>query len=202
MFEIDTSIEQVREFVRRPLAFSCKPAGRRDSTERFVAHVVHFMNSPGSPNDLTIASSLFGAAAAPFEGFYGKHNGLTLYRDTLSSSAGVEIPLLGALPKINERFRGRLSENESEDDPDSFVVFATAPRSANYFVVQMQGPNIGQILYTDHETNGMAVFADDLRGFLLRIIREPVKLLAKDLGCFARYSDGSTRTQWIPESIA
>jgi len=32
-------------------------------------------------------------------------------------------------------------------------------------------------------------------------VREPVKLLAEEVGCYTRYSDGKTDAQWIPEEF-
>jgi hypothetical protein len=200
MLHLDTAIEQLREFATRPLAFQCKPAGRKGATERFTTHVVHFLNSPCLPDESSHLPATLGEVGEQFQAFYSKHNGLVLYRDTLSSAAGVEVLPLAAVPKATERVRSRMDDEES--DQSASLAFATAPRSGNYFMIRSEGPNIGKIFYSDHETNAEAPFAENFADFLLRIMREPVKLLAQDLGCFARYSDGFTRTQWIPAGIA
>lgn len=200
----DIAIDQLHAFVRRPLAFRCKPAIRRGASERFVAHVGHSLNSPPTPDEKGQLKRHLGIQAEALQAFYQKHNGFLLYRDTLSDTAGIHAFSIKAWANATERLHANIRESldDEEDDPKgllSTVVFGTAPRSGNYFVVQTAGPSIGGIFYTDHETLSMTLFASDFDEFLRRIITDPVTLIARDLGCFARYSDGSSSTQWIPE---
>ena len=58
---------------------------------------------------------------------------------------------------------------------------------------------MGKIFYADHDGWYESPFAEDFNGFLLHVTQEPARLLAKEVGCFTRYSDGKTDTQWIPE---
>jgi hypothetical protein len=67
---------------------------------------------------------------------------------------------------------------------------------ATFFAVRKTGPKRGAIFYTDHETLAVeAPFASDFDEFVSRIISDPVKLLAKDLGCL------SGRTRELPTGI-
>ena len=40
----------------------------------------------------------------------------------------------------------------------------------------------------------------DFEEFITRVTSNPAHLLSEELGCYARYSDGKTSIQWIPES--
>ena len=94
--------------------------------------------------------------------------------------------------------------DEPENDPDHIVTgisIATVPHSGNYFVMPLEGPSAGKIFYADHDGWYESAFADDFGGFLARVTREPVKLLAEDVGCYTRYSDGKSDAQWIPEEF-
>ena len=89
-----------------------------------------------------------------------------------------------------------------ENDPDHIVTgiaFATVPQSGNYFVLPIEGPSAGKIFYANHDGWYESAFADDFDGFLAHVVQDPVKLLAEEVGCYTRYSDGKTDTQWIPE---
>ena len=77
---------------------------------------------------------------------------------------------------------------------------ATAPQSGNYFVMPVEGPNAGKVFYADHDGWYESHFAKDFEEFITRVTSNPAHLLSEELGCYARYSDGTTPIQWIPES--
>ena len=188
------------------MAFRCRPAGRKTSTERFVASVRHSLNSPATETDLAILKKSLGDASPPLERFYAKHNGFVLYRDTLSDAAGVEALPIRAWAKATERVQDQLRETLDDEDDDSHgmlsrVAFGMSSRSGNFFIVETKGADAGSIFYTDHETASMEVFAKNFVEFIQRITSDPVTLLAKTRGCFARYADGETSRQWIPEAV-
>ena len=79
------------------------------------------------------------------------------------------------------------------------IAVATVPASGNYFVMPVEGVAAGKIFYADHDGWYESAFADRFQDFLVRVTRDPVKLLAEDVGCYTRYSDGKTDKQWIPE---
>jgi hypothetical protein len=198
-------INHLQAFAKRSLLFRCEPAGRKNAPERFVASIVHFLRSPPRPLEVSQLKAHLAESAASLQTFYVKHNGFVLYHDTLSSAAGIEALPVAAWSKETERLRTQIRERHGDDENPkgllSCIVFATAPRSGNYFVIQTVGPDAGKIFYTDHETCSARTFATDFDDFVRRITADPIPLLAKELGCFARYADGSTLTQWIPEAV-
>jgi SMI1 / KNR4 family (SUKH-1) len=136
--------------------------------------------------------------------FYQRHDGFILYRDTKSEAAGIELLPVARWKESTEDMREWFDHlaDDPANDPDHIVKgisIATVPHSGNYFVIPVDGPSAGKIFYADHDGWYESAFADDFNGFLARVTREPVKLLAEDVGCYTRYSDGETEAQWIPE---
>jgi len=134
--------------------------------------------------------------------FCRQHDGFVLYRDSLSDTAGIEMLPIRRWPEATTEMRTWLEMPCDGDDPDRLgtgVAFATAPHSANYFVTPVEGPATGRVFYAQHDDWYEAPFARDFQAFLNRVVRDPVKLLGDDLGSYARYSDGFSTTQWIPE---
>ncbi len=80
--------------------------------------------------------------------------------------------------------------------PDS-LAFAEIPHSANYFTVKTTGPDFGKIFYADHDDFSDDPFANSFGEFLARIVADPAQFLY-DVGCYTRYLDGKSSTQWIP----
>ncbi|HEX5245346.1 MAG TPA: hypothetical protein VFW23_18945 [Tepidisphaeraceae bacterium] len=201
-----SAVMAIREFVVRPLAFRCRPAGRKNAPERFTAQVYHYLNSPSGP-EMAELKKTTGKCSAQIEAFYERHNGFVLYRDSLSSAAGMEALPIRTWAKATERLHESVQDRAEDEEESSelilCVVFATVPRSGNYFAIQTSGQNSGAVYYTDHEAL-LALrkpFAPDFDGFISRLISEPIDLLTKVLGCFTRYSDGTTTTQWIPAEV-
>jgi hypothetical protein len=85
---------------------------------------------------------------------------------------------------------------DTSDMPDWFhrgTVFAEIPQSANYFVID----RAGQVFYADHDDFSTKPIALSFDRFLKMIVDDPPGFLYRR-GCFTRYSDGATSTQWIP----
>jgi hypothetical protein len=204
---MDTALQHLVAFARSPNpAFICTNGGRSEKTKRqFVASVYHVLNSAASTQDLAILRSLLGAQASQFEEVYSAHDGFVLYKDVLSDAAGIEALPVARWDEAGEDMRQWFADLAPEDDPDhirSGVAFATVPRSGNYFVIPLDGPNAGKIFYADHDGWYDAPFADGFGEFIRRVTKDPAVLLSEELGCFTRYSDGKTSIQWIPESFA
>ena len=162
------------------------------------------MHPPASSESIDRVRQMLGSHADKVAAFYERHDGFVLYRDTLSEAAGIELlPVeqwAGATDDMRDWF-DHLAE-EPENDPDHIltgIAIATVPHSGNYFVMPVEGPSAAKIFYADHDGWYESAFADDFDGFLAHVTREPHKLLAEEVGCYTRYSDGKTDAQWIPE---
>ena len=183
--------------------FRCCAAGDK-SGNSFVASIRHIVNQPASSASITEIRNTLGSHADPVAAFYEHHDGCVLYRDTKSDAAGIEVFPVEQWADATDDMRDWLDHlaDEPESDPDHIltgIAIATVPHSGNYFVMPVEGPSAGKIFYADHDGWYESAFADDFAGFLARVTRDPVKLLAEDVGCYTRYSDGKTDAQWIPE---
>ncbi len=147
---------------------------------------------------------MLGNHAGPLAAFYERHDGFVLYKDTLSSAAGIELFSVDQWLAATEDMRSCFKHlaDDPDNDPDHIVkgiAIGTVPESGNYFVLPIDGPNAGKIFYADHDGWYESAFADDFDAFLKHVTEEPVRLLAEQVGCYTRYSDGETDLQWIPE---
>jgi hypothetical protein len=138
------------------------------------------------------------------EEIYAAHDGFVLYKDSLSDAAGIEALPIARWVEAGKELRRWFGHLDDQSDPDHIrtgVALATTPQSGNYFVMPVEGPNAGRVFYADHDGWYESHFAMDYGEFITRVTNNPAHLLAKELGCYARYSDGKTAIQWIPESF-
>jgi hypothetical protein len=185
-------------------SFVCTNGGRSDKTKRtLVARLSHVLNAPASASDLASLQSMLGAHAVKVEDIYRAHNGFVLYKDSLSDAAGIEALPISQWQEAGDDMRQWFEHLDDESDPDHIrtgVALATAPQSGNYFVIPVEGPNAGKVFYADHDGWYESHFAKDFEEFITRVTSKPAHLLSEELGCYARYSDGKSSIQWIPES--
>jgi hypothetical protein len=198
------SLQILREFAKAPApGFRCCAAGAKSGAQ-FLAKVRHILNAPASSESIAQLRQMLGSHAGKVAAFYQQHDGFVLYRDTLSEAAGIELLPVGQWKEATDDMREWFDHlvDDAENDPDRIVTgiaIATVPQSGNYFVMPVEGPTAGKVFYADHDGWYESAFADGLDDFLVHVTREPVKLLAEEVGCYTRYSDGKTDTQWIPE---
>jgi len=144
---------------------------------------------------------MLGGTSEQVELFYREHNGLLLYKDSMSDAAGIELfPALDWNHQTTQ-MREYWQYLSGEDDPDHIaqgVAIGEVPQSGNYFAIPISGPSIGKVFYANHDGWYEAPFAECFNDFLARLTQTPAKLLAEDLGCYTRYNDGQTGIQWIP----
>ncbi len=198
----------IEEFARAPApgfrCYGCYAAPTR-SGPRFLANVQHILHPPASPEAIAQIRQLLGASATQVAAFYQRHNGFVLYRDTLSDAAGIELLPVEQWQTATEDVRCFFEclADEPENDLDHIltgIAMATVPHSGNYFVMPVEGPTAGKLFYLSHDAGWYeSAFADDFDKFLAHVTQEPVRLLAEEVGCYTRYSDGKTKEQWIPE---
>jgi hypothetical protein len=62
----------------------------------------------------------------------------------------------------------------------------------------VEGKDTGKVFYINHDDWRDQPFAESFDEFLAHISDSPATLLSEELGCYARYSEGQTDTQWIP----
>ena len=183
-------------------AFRCYACGDRKENLNLTAKISNKLNPPASAEALAEIESLLGGAGEPFQQLYGDHNGMVLYCDSRSRDAGVRFFPVEEWPARSEEMLGQLvamgwKKREMPAWLKKGIAFGEIPQSANYFVVAV-GKDAGKIYYADHDDFRESPIAENL-GELLDMIRTDPAAFLYERGCYTRYSDGKTGTQWIPK---
>jgi hypothetical protein len=190
--------------------FRCYDCGDREEKPTFLARVRHVVHPPADNEANATLDELLGPTGAPLKSFYGLHDGVLMYADSIQQhprygdfvAAGIEFfPSREWRDKTAEMRDFLLTTDSSEGVPDWLrqgVVFGEIPHSANYFVIQPGGEDAGKIFYADHDDFNADPIAESFDGFLNLILADPAEFLFR-FGCYTRYTDGTTDTQWIPK---
>ncbi len=195
-------------------AFRCYACGDHLERLNLTARISHDLNPPASAEALAEIESLLGEAGEPFKQLYGYHNGMVLYCDSQPTkapflgerqkesvfyAAGVQFYPVEEWPARSEDMRDQMGW--LEDSMPSWlkegVAFGEIPHSANFFVVGV-GEDADKIFYADHDDFRESPIAENLGELLDRIRTDPAAFLY-ERGCYTRYSDGNTDTQWLPK---
>ena len=193
---------KLEELLAHPApGFICKGAGSERS-KKFVAKITHELSKPASANALSKLKRMIPVGSDQLLTFYVHHDGLILYKDTIGDAEGVQLFAVEEMDAGTNELREWLDMLEDEDDHNklkSAIAIGQVPHSGNYCAMPVEGPGVGKIFYVDHDDWREEAFSESFDEFLSRIADSPAKLLSEDLGCYARYSDGQTEIQWIPE---
>lgn len=192
--------EMLRE--NRP-AFRCYAAGDRAEALAFTAFVRHVLNPPATAAALAEFDSQFGGACQSLRELLSSHDGMVLFCDTRSDAVGLELFPIADWPARTAEMRESMEAMgfDLADMPqwfDSGIVVGQIPQSANYFVVGTTGESTGKLYYADHDDFAEDPIADDAESLVSSLIADPAQFMY-DRGCYTRYSDGTTETQWIPK---
>jgi hypothetical protein len=167
-----------------------------------TARVSSDLNPPASAELLAVIESQLGEAGEPFKQLYSLHDGMTLYRDSRSDTAGISFFPVEEWSARSQDMRDDLTSMGWPDDEmpvwlKEGIAFGEIPHSANFFVVGV-GEDAGKIFYADHDDFRDAPIAENLEEFLDRIRSDPADFLYQ-CGCYTRYEDDETDIQWIPK---
>lgn len=210
---IDSVVADFRRFVEAPdPRFACRGVGpEAREGDCWIAELSHELAPPASEAEIANIFRYFDDnPPKSLVTFYQSHNGATLYVDTRKNWAGfttrgIYLAPVGEWPGLGSHaseWLGSLSEDEKNELVPAWtnnaVVFAEVPNSGNYFILGVEGEHHGKIFYFDHDGFEFEFFAQSFEEFLQKITSDPAKML-QDLGCYARYGDGRTSIQWIPE---
>jgi hypothetical protein len=196
------SLAKLNELLAHPApGFICEGAGETGA-KKFLAKITHEALGPASASDLSKLEAMIPSGAEQLLAFYKIHDGVILYKDTVDDAEGVELFAVENMEEGTNELREWLDTIEEEDDGNklkSAIAIGQVPHSGNYFAMPVEGLGVGKVFYVDHDDWSEEPFANSFDEFVDRITTSPAKLLAEDLGCYARYSDGKTEIQWIPE---
>lgn len=184
--------------------FRCYACGDPCENCSFTAMVSHALSPPAGATELAVMESTLGNDDAGVRAFYSRHNGAMLYRDCNSDAAGIRLFPIRQWSSITNDIRSQFTEfglDQLYGNLMSGTVIGEVFQSCNYFFYQTSKSRLGQVIYLMHDPaydKGLPFesFAD----LLGRMVNDPAQLL-NDLGCYTRYSDGVSGTQWIPKQF-
>jgi hypothetical protein len=201
---MNVTVEMFVEHANGPApGFGCFSPDDRQETIRFYAPVRNLLHEHAYNDTLRQFAKWIEDPGDHFREFYSVIDGALLYVDSRRETQGLHICSLSEWKFHTNQMKKRYVRDIDEFDGDiRFLtdshVFACVPHSGNYFTVISSGPNSGKIYYVDHDDWNNEPFARSFNDFIIRIVDDPARFLM-EIGCYARYSDGQTDTQWIPK---
>jgi len=169
----------------------------RDVTEEhsLVVNLTSAVGAPATARELDELRTLAGPEYVFLEPLYRQFNGVFLHGH--GDTFGLVVAPIEQLPEIAVECRESFYVDEADLYPfqREGVPFATIFQSGNYFVCHR-----GIVCYSNHDGGDDAVWGEDVEAFFARGLSDPPKFLL-DVGCYTRYSDGTTDRQFIPEEF-
>lgn len=194
---------KLQELLSHPApGFVCEGAGSARS-KKFLAKITHQVAAPASAKSSSKLKQMIPVGSDQLLKFYASHDGLILYKDTIGDAEGVQLFAIEEMEEGTNELREWLDMFDDADDRNklkSAIAIGQVPHSGNYFAMPVEGERVGKVFYVDHDDWREEPFSESFDEFVIRIADSPAKLLSEDLGCYARYSDGETEVQWIPQA--
>jgi|SRR5579859_3088622 len=174
--------------------FECEPAGSSQDI-RIEVEISHRLRAPASGSAITELRRAISGTNPEAEALYRVHDGMDLYIQ--GSTVGLALYPVSTWGAATNRFRKDIAASdrpthELYDFEREGIVIGEPPHSGNVLILCE-----GRVHYSDHDGGDDTPLAETFGAFLQRIAADPPQLLL-DLGCYARYSDGKSDTQWIP----
>ncbi len=195
-------VDELRKLIGHPApGFRCHTPVNQGK-RKYVARVAHLLADAADEEQIREIKRRLKSLATPVANFFARHNGFTLYRDLLSDAAGVRLLPVHEWDNATAELKQSVGHIPKDADPANIkggLPIAEIPHSGNYLVMSLKGASAGRVFYADHDGWYAEPFAQDFDGFIRRLCKNPVLLLNETFGCYARYSDGKSDTQWIPE---
>lgn len=178
--------------------FVCRAAGRQEpKPPPITVGISHEVGTAATDSQLTELARLNAESLAQF---WSLHNGAALFIGPIMPPVGIAAAFrLYACSEIaskTDKMRQRAVGGREGlyTFQKKGVAFGEVCFSGNCFVI-----HDGGVFHSNHDGGDDRPFAASLSLFLDRVAADPAKFLY-DAGCYTRYSDGVTKTQWIPET--
>ncbi|HWE94164.1 MAG TPA: hypothetical protein VG269_09390 [Tepidisphaeraceae bacterium] len=205
--DIEWSVLRLARLLDHPdPGFICVPAGQR-SGRRYLARVRHSATEPADIEDHRWLQSVMGIASEPFHALYALHNSALLFEPVIKRDLGAASGRDGGfryfgLNELRNPEPGRLADYPGQEfPPEELLAFAEIPHSANliciWHVRDLSRSHVELVeLNHDCPPGGFGV-PKNLPELLLVLCEDPAFFLFM-CGCYTRYQDGHSDTQWIP----
>ncbi|MBL8755506.1 MAG: hypothetical protein JNK15_19555 [Planctomycetes bacterium] len=163
----------------------------------FIVPLRSEVGAPPSRAELRQLKSLSGSEFSALARFYSDFDGARFH--VHGHTEGLCVASICSLEALNGEWREVVATMAEFSKPYPFqvsgVAFATIAASGNYFVMYK-----GRVYYSDHDGGDDAIWGQDLDDFFRRALSDPARFLF-EAGCYTRYRDGHSSTQWIPEQF-
>jgi hypothetical protein len=182
--------------------FICFSAGDSDTTAAWATSVRNEAGPPGTARSIAALELVLGTRPDSLADLIARHDGLTLYRDIRSESAGLVFAPVSRWSSLTAEVRASFAEKgvRSEDDPASplsGVAFATIPGSPDALFFQTKGPLAGSIRLATLDGWEDRPLAASFGSLLGMIRSDPAAFLFR-LGCVCRYTRQPEGSKWVP----
>lgn len=172
-------------------------AGDKSESLDYSVNLSSEIHEGSSEEDIKILQRLIPENGQEIFEFYKSYNGVKLFCN--KETVGVEFFKANEFVAENEGWKelcSEIDENELCNFEKYGVAFGTIPNSGNYFILYE-----GKVYYSNHDDMNDSPVTESFNEFLLQIATDPADFLYK-MGCYTRYSDGKTDSQWIPKEFA
>jgi hypothetical protein len=205
-------LDELEEMLQHPApGFACnRPPSR---TARHLTRVRNTASRHAPARELANVRDLKVRGADDAAKLYAKYNGFHVFAPTQTSEAkgwdrgGFRLFAIEEWQKRTAEIRKEWKEvlgGWSADDlpylPDQFIAIGHPEGAWNYVHWIVEGPNAGRIYWWAWTMVAVAreYIAASFPEFISKLCRDPAKMLNDDFGCYTRYYDGVTDTQWVP----
>jgi hypothetical protein len=140
------------------------------------------------------------------EDFYATFGSLTMYLDSESGDAAYYIATPAEWAQLDEHFRPWLDGVEPHETDEYIpgwvedcIVVGEIPRSGNYLLVALSGPEVGMVFEFEHDGFEFIELAKTLPEFVLQSLDLDERRLTNIASHLRFITDGSDAQWWISE---
>lgn len=159
----------------------------------------HLVTSPVAPVDLPSVGRL--------DEFYGHFGSIVFYHDDVSGEAARHLVHPADFAQTHADFwdwMEALDEGEMDDFVPSWVTTCLAigaiPRSGNYILMAMDGPDAGKVFEFDHDGYEFIERASDIVAYVQQLLQPSAALLV-DIASSMTFIEPDSSAQWWIEEM-
>lgn len=168
--------------------FTCSEINRKGSTRQVPFR--HVGSAPGLDREVPAVQGL--------QDFYATYEHLVMYFDEQSDEAAYSIASPSQWSELDSHFRPWLESLEEDDLPewiDGCIVVGEIPRSGNYLLLPVSGPDAGKVFEFEHDGYEFLELGTSLPDFVLRTLDLDARRLTA-IASHMRFVLPDERRQW------
>jgi hypothetical protein len=192
--------------IDRDPAFECKAIRGAPESERHIEPLAHLANPPADDSLLRQIPDIPGKPAV--EALYRKHNGVLLYTDQLTETAGVEIfPIEWWQERTSAMVESWTFDEELYPADEmlygrsDFIALAYSRGASNCVHWVKRGPHAGAIYcwaWTNPPTRDTPPTAQTFADFVKLLYDQPIYFFNDLCSCNTRFTNDRPLVEWLP----